>query len=62
MRWPARMKSENARRPSEGAIHSLMVCDESLVLRHGFALSGHTVTMLVLTSMLPCTDFEYGQT
>lgn len=25
------------------------------------AFPHHTVTMLVLTSILPCTDFEYGQ-
>jgi hypothetical protein len=45
--WPAHMKSHDARRPSDGGIHGLV--------------GDHTVTMFVTTSMLPRTDFEYGQ-
>jgi hypothetical protein len=35
MLWPARMKSDDARRLSEGEMHGLVVREEAIAPRHG---------------------------
>ena len=42
--------------PATEGLHGVV-----MLRRDARTSSDHTVTMFVLTSMLPCTAFEYGQ-